>query len=314
MSAVIQQQVKVPVSTAGQRLDQAAVDLFPDFSRSRLQNWIKSGNLRLDDRHVKPKTKLGGGEILTLDAELESNEAWVAEEIPLQVVFEDDELLVLNKPAGLVVHPGAGNWRGTLLNALLFKDAAFASLPRAGIVHRLDKETSGLMVVAKSLSAQASLVQQLQERTVSRRYWAIVVGELREPGVIDAPIGRHPTQRTKMAVVSSGGKAARTHYTVLQALDFCTLVELKLETGRTHQIRVHMAHLGFPLIGDPVYGRSTLPSDLSQIKQVQYFQRQALHAKYLGLMHPQTLQQMEWGSLLPIDMQDVLLALGGNLQ
>lgn len=299
MSAQINQQVRVPRHLAGLRLDQIASELFPDYSRSRLQAWIKAGDLRVDGRSRKPNNKLGGGETLVLSAELESSEEWVPEALEFDVVYEDASIIVVNKPQPMVVHPAAGNWRGTLLNGLLYRFPELAGLPRAGIVHRLDKETSGLMVVARNLAAQASLVEQLQARSVSRTYWAIVQGEIDKTGVIDAPIGRHPSQRTKMAVVKNGGKEARTHYTLKRQFEDCAMVELKLETGRTHQIRVHMAHLGHPLVGDPVYGKASQDPACSELT------RQALHAKALGLVHPETKDNAQWEVPLPEDFANL---------
>lgn len=303
MSASVKQEVKVPKSYSGQRLDQVAAELFPDFSRSRIQAWIKSADLLVDGRSQKPKAKLSGGELLVLDAALDSEETWQAEDLPVDIVYEDDEILVLNKPAGLVVHPGAGNWSGTLLNALLFHYPELEVIPRAGIVHRLDKDTTGLMVVAKTLGAQLSLVEQLQDRSVSRSYCALVYGEVPPSGTIDKAIGRHPTQRTKMAAVAAGGKEAITHFETLVSHRGLSFVRLKLATGRTHQIRVHMKDLGFPLVGDPVYGDARLDRELGLSSA---FSRQALHAKALGLVHPKTRELCTWEIDLPEDMQYLL--------
>ncbi|WP_018609083.1 23S rRNA pseudouridine(1911/1915/1917) synthase RluD [Uliginosibacterium gangwonense] len=295
---------------AAERLDVALAALVPEHSRSRLQSWIRQGRVRLDGQTITDtKKRLRGGECIELDVgELESATASLPENIPLDVVYEDAALIVLNKPAGLVVHPGSGNWSGTLLNALLAHHAEAATLPRAGIVHRLDKETSGLMVVAKTLAAQTDLVRQLQARTVKRHYHAfalIGVGgkPMPERGLVDAPIGRHPTQRTKMAVIQ-GGREARTHYRVIERMPQATWIECVLDTGRTHQIRVHMAHLGYPLVGDPVYaGRRSMPAVAAG------FARQALHAFRLGLIHPLTGQAMQWEAPMPQDMQDLLAGL-----
>lgn len=300
MSPRINQQVKVSHLYAGQRLDQIASELFPDFSRSRLQAWIKDGSLLVDTLQRKPNVKLSGGETLSLDAELASTEEWVAEPIEFDVVYEDADIIVVNKPQPLVVHPGAGNWRGTLLNGLLHRYPEQDHIPRAGIVHRLDKETSGLMVVARTLTAQMSLVEQLQARTVSRTYWAVVQGDTPAKGKVETQIGRHPTHRTKMAVLQKGGKDAITHFSRLKRLDGFSLLELKLETGRTHQIRVHMAHLGHPLIGDPVYGKASHDPLDSEIT------RQALHAKALGLIHPVSGEYVSWTTELPQDMRALL--------
>jgi len=300
MSARINQCAKVPRSFGGMRLDQVAAEMFPEFSRARLQGWIKEGSLLVDQRSLKPKAKVAGGEILELDAEIESQEAWLPEQIEIDHVYEDEHILVINKPAGLVVHPGAGNWSGTLLNGLLYHLPDLTRIPRAGIVHRLDKDTSGLMVVAKTVAAQVNLVDQLQQRSVSRTYWALVIGEPPESGIIERAIGRHPSQRTKMAVLKSGGKEAITHFRSLKRFTGYSLLECKLETGRTHQIRVHMADLGFPLVGDPVYGGLVSSSAPELIKT---FKRQALHAKSLGLVHPEAQDQRLWEVALVDDMQ-----------
>ncbi|WP_075186683.1 23S rRNA pseudouridine(1911/1915/1917) synthase RluD [Teredinibacter haidensis] len=300
-----QHQVSVPFNKAGSRLDQFASEMFPQYSRSRLQQWIKDGALTLDDQLVKPKTRLVGGESLHLEVREVVQGEWLPENIAVPTIYEDETLWVVNKPAGLVVHPAAGNYTGTLLNGLLYHCAEQAKIPRAGIVHRLDKDTSGLMVVAKTSVAQLRLVEQLQARTVKRQYQALVQGNLRSPGSVDAPIGRHPSQRTKMAVVNSGGKEAITHYKPVKKFDDFTLVELKLETGRTHQIRVHMAHLGFPLVGDPTYGRK-MPAKLlrarPELQLLADFPRQALHAARLGLTHPTSNEHCEWRASAPDDM------------
>tara|TARA_Y100001934_G_C12340555_1_gene769967 strand:+ start:777 stop:1685 length:909 start_codon:yes stop_codon:yes gene_type:complete len=277
-----------------QRFDSVAADLFPQYSRAVLQGWIKSGELTLDGDQVKPSRKLNGGEVLAIDAEVTSVELH-AETMELAIVYEDTDLLVVNKAAGLVVHPGAGNKRGTLLNGLLAHDEELASLPRAGLVHRLDKDTTGLMVVAKGRQAYYGLIEQLSERTVSRVYEAIVYGEVPPEGRIDSPIGRHRTQRTKMAITSRGREAI-THYRLRERLGKYSHVSVRLETGRTHQIRVHMQHIGFPLVGDPVYGRKTGPE----------FQRQALHARRLSFTHPVTGKQLRFQQPLPDDFEDLL--------
>ena len=305
----VEQQLAVPDDPGGMRFDQAAVVLFPDYSRSRLQAWIKSGALTVDGQVRKAKEKLMGGELLALSAELEPQGAWLPEDIALDIVFEDEHLLVINKPAGLVVHPAAGNHTGTLLNALLHHCPAQINVPRAGIVHRLDKDTTGLMVVAKTLQAQTNLVAQLQARTVSREYEAVAQGVMTGGGRVEAAIGRHPKQRTRMAVLNFGGKEAVTHYRVLERFTFHTHVRLKLETGRTHQIRVHMAHVQYPLVGDPVYaGRFRVPkgASLELLDCLREFPRQALHAAQLGLLHPVSDEYMEWAVPLPKDMQDLL--------
>ena len=295
----------VPLTSGGRRLDQVLAELLPQHSRNRLQGWIRDGLLTLDGVTVtEPKRKLAGGEQLALLLPDATPSEEIPEDIPLQVVFEDESILVLNKPAGLVLHPGSGNRQGTLLNALLHHVPGSAALPRAGIVHRLDKDTSGLMVVAKTLEAQTDLVRQLQARTVKRQYLALVAGRLERSGGVDVPIGRHPVQRIKMAVVpeSRGGKAALTYYRPLLLFPGCTYVECTLETGRTHQIRVHMAHIGHPLVGDPVYGKRD--------PRLPVFARQALHATRLALLHPLTGQRMQWEAPPPEDMRQLLEDLG----
>ena len=303
----------IPDNLSGVRLDQAAAKLFPDYSRARLQGWIKSAALTVDGEQAKPKDKVFGGEELQLVPELEEQGDWQAEDIALDIVYEDDDILVVNKPAGLVVHPAAGNYSGTLLNGLLYHAPDLINVPRAGIVHRLDKDTTGLMVVAKTLTAHADLVEQLQERSVSREYEAVVQGVMTGGGRVEGNIGRHPRQRQKMAVLDHGGKEAITHYRVLQRFDQFTHIRLKLETGRTHQIRVHMAHIGYPLIGDPLYaGRFKIPRQASTelLECLRGFNRQALHAAQLGLIHPGSGDYMEWQAERPRDMQSLLEILG----
>jgi 23S rRNA pseudouridine1911/1915/1917 synthase len=296
-----------PPGCAGLRLDQALASLLPEHSRSRLQAWIENGQVAVGGCiETSPKRKLKGGEAIDVEIRPPAEaSAFLPEDIPLSIAYEDAALLAIDKPAGLVVHPAAGNWSGTLLNALLFHDPALAALPRAGIVHRLDKDTSGLMVVAKTPEAQTSLVRQLQGKSVYREYRAIAIdreGSLPAQGVIDAPIGRHPKNRLKMAVVDSG-KPARTHFRVLQRLAACCLVACRLETGRTHQIRVHLAHLGHPIYGDPLYGQPA--GDLP---------RQALHALKLGLIHPESGEKMQWEAPLPEDFARLLARLKEEAQ
>ncbi|MDE1460526.1 23S rRNA pseudouridine(1911/1915/1917) synthase RluD [Spartinivicinus poritis] len=304
----------VPFEQGGSRLDQIAAHCFPDFSRAKLQAWIKQGELTVDNEVRKPKDKLYGGELLRLNAQVENDETHQPEEISLNIVYEDDDIVVLNKPEGLVVHPAAGHHSGTLLNALLHHCPDLASVPRAGIVHRLDKDTTGIMVVAKSLAAHTSLVAQLQDRVISREYEAIACGVMTAGGTVDQPVGRHPTQRTKMAVIESG-KEAVTHYRVLHRFRAHTHVRVKLETGRTHQIRVHMSHIHYPLVGDQVYGgRLKLPKGASSefIDTLQQFKRQALHARQLGLYHPATDEYMEWEIPLPDDFEQLLQMLSDD--
>ncbi|MDR1646893.1 MAG: 23S rRNA pseudouridine(1911/1915/1917) synthase RluD [Zoogloeaceae bacterium] len=297
------ERLRVPETEAGERLDAVLARLLPQHSRSRLQGWIREGVLWVDGSvETSLKRRLKGGEALELAAEPETRlPILTPEAIPLDVVYEDRALLVIEKPAGLVVHPGNGNWQGTLMNGLLHHDPALARVPRAGIVHRLDKDTSGLLVVARTPEAQTDLVRQLQARGVRREYLAVAQGEISRDGRVEAPIGRHPKDRIKMAVVQ-GGKPAVTHYQVLRRFAGATLLRCRLETGRTHQIRVHLAHLGYPLLGDPVYGRNprrTLPA----------FARQALHAARLGLIHPESGAAMAWEAPLPEDMRALLATL-----
>lgn len=305
----------VPYGLAGLRLDQVLAELFSDYSRSKLQTWIKSGRVEVNDNILlSPKAKLDGGEEITLDAEAEVVIESAPEPIPLDIIFEDDSLLIVNKPAGLVVHPAIGNWRGTLLNALLNHDSNLETLPRAGIVHRIDKETSGLLMVAKTLQAHNSLTQQLQEHEITREYLAVTRGRMTAGGTVDEPIGRHPTERKRYTVRESG-KPAVTHYRVVQRFAHHTLVQLMLETGRTHQIRVHMAHIRYPLLGDPVYGgRFQMPPNCgSELEQeLRGFKRQALHAAKLGLQHPVTDEYCEWEQPMPDDMIRLVQALADN--
>nr|WP_163501129.1 23S rRNA pseudouridine(1911/1915/1917) synthase RluD [Halomonas socia] len=304
MSETLHRDARVPDAMAGQRLDQAAAELFDDFSRERLKGWIQQGALTVDGEQLRPKHKLHGGEQLLLRAELEDDTRFEPQAMALDIVFEDAEVLVINKPAGLVVHPAAGNPDGTLLNAVLHHHPAAASIPRAGIVHRLDKDTTGLMVVAKTLAAQAALVEQLQARSMSREYDAVVTGVMTSGGSVDAPIGRHPKDRKRQAVTGNG-KPAVTHYRVTERFRHHTHVRCKLETGRTHQIRVHLAHKRFPLIGDALYGgRLKLPpgADDALKELLRGFPRQALHARKLAFVHPASGQRVEYRAELPDDM------------
>ena len=291
---------KVPADFAGQRSDYALAQMFPEYSRSRLTAWLKAGRITLNGASPAPKDKVWGGEAVLLNAEADpQTSAFRAENIPINVVFEDAHIIVINKPAGLVVHPGSGNWDGTLLNALLQHAPALAQIPRAGIVHRLDKDTSGLLVVAKTLIAQTALVRQLQDHSVTREYIAVVHGFLQKSGMVDAPIGRHKTQRTRMAVAPNG-KAAITHYEPIEHYLQATLVRCQLETGRTHQIRVHLMSLGHPLVGDPVYGAN---------RKTPAFPRQALHAQKLALTHPATGRRRSWNAPIPADIKELLVTL-----
>ncbi len=305
-------QAQVPATESGRRLDQVAAVLFDEFSRSRLKVWILSGELLVNGESRQPRDKLLEGDRLQLAASLEIEGDWRAEAMELSIVYEDEALLVLDKPAGLVVHPAAGHRDGTLLNALLHHCPSLAELPRAGIVHRLDKDTSGLMVVARQLTSHTQLVAQLQARTVKRRYQAVVAGTPISGGTVDQPMGRHPTKRIKMAVTPGRGKEAITHYRVLERFPAHTLLQLDLETGRTHQIRVHMAWLGYPLVGDPLYGgRLRLPRQAAPgtVEALRNFKRQALHAAELGLVHPSSGETMHWTTPLPTDMAGLLVSL-----
>jgi 23S rRNA pseudouridine1911/1915/1917 synthase len=312
MTESIRLEAPVPESLGGSRLDQVAARLFPDYSRSRLQAWIKSGELRVDERQCRPRDKVAGGAVLRLEAELKEETAWEPQAIELDVLYEDDSILVLNKPAGLVVHPAAGHADGTLVNALLARAPELAQLPRGGIVHRLDMDTSGVMVVARDLAAHHNLVEQLQARSVRREYCAVCIGAMTGGGTIDAPIGRHPRQRKKMAVLPAGGKPAVTHYRIAQRFGHHTCIRVNLETGRTHQIRVHMAHRHYPLVGDPVYGgRPRIPAGASTalVEALRGFSRQALHAQVLGLAHPRSGEELRFECPLPQDLATLLTVL-----
>ena len=311
MPQTVQLQLTIPDEMRGRRLDQALAELVPEYSRSRLQHWIRAGQVRLDGQLPQVREKVLGGEAVRIDAEIAEQTTNEAEPIPLELVHEDADLLVINKPAGLVVHPAAGNPAGTLLNALLHHDSSLAGLPRAGIVHRLDKSTSGLMVVARNLKAHKCLVDALQARTVKREYLTVVNSVLTAGGRIEAPIGRHPVDRKRMAVVA-GGKQAITHYRVEERFRAHTLVRVQLETGRTHQIRVHMAHQHFPVVGDPVYGgRLRLPkgADAALKDVLSGFRRQALHATQLELVHPGSGETVAWQVAVPDDMAQLIDAL-----
>ena len=294
---------RIPLEAGGQRLDAALAGLFPEHSRSRLQGWLKRGLILIDGRPAAASDKVAGGEAVVFDpaASVPVPGDDRPQDIALDIVHEDDALLVIDKPAGLVVHPGNGQPDGTLLNALLHHVPALAGVPRAGIVHRLDKDTSGLLVVAKTLTAQTALVRQLQARSVSRRYLALAQGVVARDGTVDAPLGRHPVQRTRMAIVRHGGKDARTHFATLERFERCTLLECRLETGRTHQIRVHLASIGHPLVGDPTYGRGKTGQPL-----LDAFPRQALHAWRLALLHPDSDALMGWEAPLPADFASLL--------
>ena len=295
------QEIDVPQAMAGDRLDAALAKLLPDYSRSRLSQWIKDGKVLVDGKTATPKTRVQGFERLQVTVEPRAEDtSFIAEAINLPIIYEDEHILVINKPAGLVVHPAAGNWTGTLLNGLLHHDPALARIPRAGIVHRLDKDTSGLMVVAKTIQAQIDLVRQLQSHSVSRIYRAIADGEVPCDGKIETAIGRDPHNRLRMAVLKFGGKQAITHVRVLERFPSHSYIECRLETGRTHQIRVHMASIGHPLVADTLYGGAPAAGLV----------RQALHACRLAFVHPVTAEPLDFRSSLPLDMAQALTEWG----
>jgi 23S rRNA pseudouridine1911/1915/1917 synthase len=306
----------VPPELAGSRLDRAAADIWSEYSRSRIQHWIESGALTLDGGRAEPRHKLRGGETIALEVELETVIEAQPERIPLDIVHEDEHLIVIAKPAGLVVHPGSGNPRGTLLNALLHHDPGLARVPRAGLVHRLDKDTSGLLVVARNVIAQQKLAGMIEQREVRRTYRAVCQTALTGGGVIDAPIDRNPRDRTRMAV-REGGRESRTHYRLVERFRAHSHVELTLESGRTHQIRVHMTHIRAPLVGDPVYGgRPRLPRQPTDElrRELQHFPRQALHAVALAFAHPVTGVALDFESPLPDDIERLLAALRRDVE
>jgi 23S rRNA pseudouridine1911/1915/1917 synthase len=295
----------------GDRLDVALSEMLPDYSRSKITAWIKSGDALINNKAFKPKDKVNGSQVVMLSLNKKQNNDWSAENIALNVVFEDEDIIIINKPFGLVTHPGAGNWNGTLANALLYYDPELSKLDRAGIVHRLDKNTSGLMVIARNEKSQKYLVEQLQSHSVVREYSAIVYGHMISGGSVNDPIGRDPKDRIKQAV-SSNGKDATTHYRVIDRFKSHTHVKAILETGRTHQIRVHLSHIGYPLLGDPMYGgRVRFPKKASEIlkESLLGFKRQALHSKKLTLNHPSTGELMSWKAPLPDDMVELLAIL-----
>jgi 23S rRNA pseudouridine1911/1915/1917 synthase len=306
----------IPDDFAGLRMDQAVARLFPDYSRAKLQSWIKNGQLSVKSVSVKalrPRDKVHGGEtvILNIETPIAIPSRWEPQAAPLDIVYEDDAVLIINKPIGLVVHPAAGNWSGTLVNALLYYRPSLEALPRAGIVHRIDKDTSGLLVVAKTLPAHTALVRQLQSHTVQREYLAVARGEFTAGGTVDAPMARNPIHRKRMAVIHNG-KRAVTHYRVLERFHGYTLLSIHLETGRTHQIRVHMAHIHHPLVGDATYGgRLQIPAGISPelTSYLRHFKRQALHATRLGFIHPVTKEPVEWQVPLPDDIEALLTAM-----
>jgi len=297
----------IPDDLIGTRLDQALAKLLSDFSRTEIQEWIKNGNVTVNNQHVKAKEKMFGGETVIIDAMRKTQPVWQPQAIQLDIIYEDEALLVINKPPGMVVHPAPGNPDNTLLNAILHHAPDLAPLPRVGIIHRLDKNTSGLLVIAKTHAALMNLSKQMKSRRISRIYQAIVCGTLLSGGTIEAPVGRNPVQRKRMAVIETG-KPAVTHYRVIEKYRAHTRLKIQLETGRTHQIRVHMAHLRYPIFGDQTYGgRLQLPRGASPelITTLREFKRQALHAKELGLTHPLTNKPITWQAPLPLDMQNL---------
>lgn len=305
MAQQLQLQAQILESQLGQRLDQALAELFPDYSRSRIKEWILDNRVQVNGKIInRPKEKVFGSEQIAIDVLIEEDMRWQPQNIPLNIVYEDDEIIVINKPRDLVVHPGAGNPDGTVLNALLYRYPEIINVPRAGIVHRLDKDTTGLMVIAKTIPAQTHLVEALQLREITREYEAVVNGRMTAGGTVDEPIARHPTKRTHMAIHPLG-KPAITHYRVMEHFRAHTRLRLRLESGRTHQIRVHMAHINHPLVGDPVYGGRPRPLKgvSEEFRQVMNnFDRHALHATMLRLYHPRTGIEMEWHADIPADM------------
>jgi 23S rRNA pseudouridine1911/1915/1917 synthase len=314
MSEPIHHDLLIPLDSAGQRLDQVLAGLLPQYSRTRIKDWIESGQVLVNGAQMRPKERMIGGERVALDAVLPAVDVVKAQPIELDLVHQDPAVLVINKPAGLVVHPGAGNNSGTLQNALLHFDPNLAELPRSGIVHRLDKDTTGLMVVARTVPAHTALVRAIEAREVQRHYEAICVGAMTAGGTVDAPIDRHPVDRLRMAV-RYGGREAVTHYRVVQRFRCHTHVRVQLETGRTHQIRVHLAHIHYPLVGDAVYGgRLLLPKQASPelIDLLRGMPRQALHAAQLAFEHPITSEPLQFEAVLPADMQVLLQALAAD--
>lgn len=317
MSEKIQLEDIIPDELMGMRIDQALAKMFPEYSRGQLTKWLKAGDVLVNGQLLKPKESIQGGEKVTIGTELQvQDESWLAETIALDIIYEDDDVIIINKPAGMVVHPGAGNHQGTLVNALLAHAPQLANIPRAGIVHRIDKATTGLLMIAKTLTAHNSLVSQLQARSVKREYLAVACGVFTAGGTVDEAIGRHSIDRKRMAV-SSTGKPSVTHYRVEQRYRAHTLIKCKLETGRTHQIRVHMAHIRHPLLGDPVYGgrfKQAKGMTESCREVIHNFRRQALHAGLLGFIHPTSGEEVSWQVDLPDDMQQLVDALAADAE
>lgn len=301
----------IPPEYAGKRIDQVIAQMLTDYSRARIQGWILSGDLQVNHKPVKSRDKVSGGEQVDIRTVIEAAGVWEGQSIPFDTVYVDDDIIIVNKPIGLVVHPGAGVKDGTLVNALLHEYPELSALPRAGVVHRLDKNTSGLLIVARSIKAHTHLVKMMAKREIHRTYVAIVNGVMTSGGTVDAPLARHQRQRLKRAVVESG-KEAITHYRVLERFGLHTFIQCELETGRTHQIRVHMAHIGFPILGDMLYGmNSKLPQHLSdeQKNTLKRFKRQALHAIHLSFEHPVTGEPLDFDCPLPEDIQELLTLL-----
>lgn len=311
VSNIVRQQLEIEVADDGRRLDQVLAERWQDFSRSRLADWIRSGQVQVNGRTVKPKHAVSVGERVLLEAELQAHaDNPVAQAIELEVLIDDPEMIIINKPAGLVVHPGSGNMDGTLVNALLHFDPGLAPLPRAGLVHRLDKETSGCLVIARTLKSHRYLVESMKQRLIKRHYQALVWGEMIAGGTVDAPLGRHPVDRRRQ-VVRPDGRRAITHYRVGRRLAASTLLDVELETGRTHQIRVHMGHINHPIVGDPVYGRRGVPKGLSEAQRQVWngFRRQALHAARIAVPHPDDGRLIQASAPMPDDFQSLIESL-----
>lgn len=312
----IQQTLIIPDIYAHERLDQTLAKLLPEFSRTQIKEWLEAGYILVNGDILKGKVKVKGGETIEIDAIPKAQPAWEPQAIPLNIIHEDDSLIVINKPAGLVVHPGTGNSDRTLLNALLHHAPQLQNLPRAGILHRLDKDTSGVLVVAKTAAALKSLSQQLKRRTLLREYQAIIAGTMISGGMVDAPVGRHPLQRKRMAVTETG-KTAVTHYRVAEKYRAHTRLKLRLETGRTHQIRVHMAHIRYPIVGDKTYGgRIQLSKGMTPelVKMLRTFKRQALHAFAIGFIHPESEEEVRFEVDLPQDIQELIQTLRDDVK
>ena len=306
-------EITVPLDLEGERLDVVAATLFPEFSRNRLQYWIKQGALRFEGEVMRSRDKVCSGGLIVLEEQLDEKIDWIAQEIDIDIIMEDDSIIVVNKPAGMVVHPAAGHKDGTLVNALLNHFPQLSKIPRAGIVHRLDQDTTGLLVVAKTLVAHNSLVSQIQERAMERQYCAVCVGVMTGGGTVNQPIGRHPRYRKKMAVAPERGKTAITHYRIARRFKHFSQINVQLETGRTHQIRVHMDHIRHPLVGDVIYGgknKFIAGTSKKLIKEVNLFNRQALHAQTLSFRHPDTAQIVSFEAPIPSDLSNLLALLG----